>query len=162
MKIILAALIAAFSLSPLYGESLDLTRFEVIDERVDLMEVNHFYDEHGELVLDQVIFWVWSPHNSRFNVQAWQLIKKPTQVPIRNWSNRDYVAVWQDGEQLRKVRAATMLESWTQYDPEVYNRQVFPKKNRKGLINPPEKKVKVALLSMVQQVFKLLKIGDDK
>lgn len=119
-----AALLTAVSLNPIEPAT---------EERVDLMEVNHFYDEHGKLVFDQVIFYDWCEKQCRFNVRAWRLLKKPTQVPRRNWSSGDYVAVWQDGEQLRKVRAATMRESWTQYDPELVERQFLPKDQRREL-----------------------------
>ena len=45
-------------------------------EKVDLIEVNHFYDEQGKLVLDQLIFYDWSPADGRFQVRAWRLLKK--------------------------------------------------------------------------------------
>ncbi len=28
---------------------------------VDLIELNHSFDEHGKLVFHQIIFWRWSP-----------------------------------------------------------------------------------------------------
>ena len=80
-------------------------RESVTSDRVDLIELNHFYDEHGKHVFDQIIFYDWSPDDSRYHVRAWRLLKKPAQIPTRNWTQGDYIAVWHDGEVLRRVRA---------------------------------------------------------
>jgi hypothetical protein len=106
---------------------------DVAREKVDLMEVNHFYDEQGRLVFDQVIFYDWSPLDSRYMVRAWRLVKNPTQLPERDWRDGGYLAVWQDGEIVRRVQAASMRESWTQYDPELVEREFLPKERRKEL-----------------------------
>jgi hypothetical protein len=106
---------------------------DVAREKVDLMEVNHFYDEQGRLVFDQVIFYDWSPEHSRHMVRAWRLVKNPTQLPERDWRDGGYLAVWQDGEIVRRVQAASMRESWTQYDPELVEREFLPKERRKEL-----------------------------
>jgi hypothetical protein len=106
---------------------------DVARERVDLMEVNHFYDEQGRLVFDQVIFYDWSPEHSRYMVRAWRLVKNPTQLPERDWREGGYLAVWQDGEVVRRVQASSMRESWTQYDPELAEREYLPKERRKEL-----------------------------
>jgi hypothetical protein len=97
------------------------------------MEVNHFYDEQGRLVFDQVIFYDWAPEHSRYNVRAWRLVKNPAQLPERDWRDGGYLAVWQDGEVLRRVRAASMRETWTQYDPELVEREYLPKERRREL-----------------------------
>jgi hypothetical protein len=106
---------------------------DVSRERVDLMEVNHFYDEQGRLVFDQVIFYDWSPEHSRYMVRAWRLVKNPTQLPERDWRDGGYLAVWQDGEIVRRVQASSMRETWTQYDPELVEREYLPKERRKEL-----------------------------
>jgi 7,8-dihydro-6-hydroxymethylpterin-pyrophosphokinase len=66
-------------------------------------------------------------------VRAWRLLKKQTQVPHRDWQNRKFVAVWHDGEILREVEAETIRESWTQYDPELVEREFLPKDKRRDL-----------------------------
>jgi hypothetical protein len=114
---------------------------DVARERVDLMEVNHFYDEQGRLVFDQVIFYDWSPDHSRYMVRAWRLVKNPSQLPERDWRDGGYLAVWQDGEILRRVRAQSMRESWTQYDPELAEREYLPKEKRKELRSVKVEKV---------------------
>lgn len=109
---------------------------EVACDQVDLVEVNHFYDEHGKRVFDQVIFYDWSPSTSRYQVRAWRLLKSQNQYPVRNWERGDWSAVWHDGEVLREVRAASFRETWTQYDPELVERDYLPKDKRRELIKP--------------------------
>jgi hypothetical protein len=106
---------------------------DVSRDRVDLVEVNHFYDDVGRHVFDQVIFYDWSPGDCRHVVRAWRMVKKPHQLPQRNWTDDTYTATWNDGEVLREVRAATMRESWTQYDPELVEREYLPKEKRREL-----------------------------
>ncbi|MEX2173830.1 MAG: hypothetical protein WD872_05670 [Pirellulaceae bacterium] len=106
---------------------------DVAREQVDLIEVNHFYDEQGRLVFDQVIFYDWAPEQSRHMVRAWRLVKNPAQLPERDWREGGYQAVWQDGEVLRQVHARSMRETWTQYDPELVEREYLPKERRKEL-----------------------------
>jgi hypothetical protein len=106
---------------------------DVARETVDLIEINHFYDEHGRLVFDQVIFYDWSAGDARYMVRAWRLVKNPAQLPHRDWKDGGYSAFWQDGEQLRHVRSSSIRESWTQYDPELVEREYLPKERRKEL-----------------------------
>ena len=74
---------------------------DVASERVDLIEVNHFYDEQGDLVFDQIIFYDWSHPEGRYHVRAWRLLKTPAQLPRKSWKDRSYVAIWHEGEVLR-------------------------------------------------------------
>jgi hypothetical protein len=106
---------------------------EVARETVDLIELNHFYDEHGRLVFDQVIFYDWSAKDARYNVRAWRLVKNPSQLPQRDWHDGGYSAMWHDGEQLRNVHSRSIRETWTQYDPELVEREYLPKERRKEL-----------------------------
>lgn len=102
-------------------------------ESVDLMELNHFYDDQGRLVFDQVIFYDWSPDASRYMVRAWRLVKQPAQLPQRDWQQGGWLAIWHDGEILRRVQAQSQRESWTQYDPELVEREYLPKEKRREL-----------------------------
>ena len=108
-------------------------RDEVTIDRVDLVELNHFFDDHGKLVLDQLIFYDWSPAESRYQVRAWRLLKNPAQVPKRDAADGGYVARWHDGSVLRKVYARQFRETWTQYDPELVEREFLPKDKRRDL-----------------------------
>jgi hypothetical protein len=107
----------------------------VVDE-VDLIEVNHFYDEQGRHVFDQTIFYDWCPVQCRYNVRAWRLLKNPSQRPHRDWQGGGYVAFWHDGSLLRRVRGRAFRESWTQYDPELVERDFLPKEQRQDLHRP--------------------------
>jgi hypothetical protein len=120
----ISASVVAFAIAP----QEDVTR-----ESVDLIELNHFYDEHGRLVFDQVIFYDWSAADARYNVRAWRLVKNPAQLPQRDWSSRGYSAMWQDGEQIRHIHSMSIRETWTQYDPELVEREYLPKERRKEL-----------------------------
>lgn len=109
---------------------------DVAVERVDLVEVNHFFDDQGRHVFDQMIFYDWSQDVGRYQVRAWRLVKSPTQFPQRDWEQGNYLSIWQDGEVLRKIRAASARESWTQYDPELVEREYLPKELRRDLYQP--------------------------
>jgi hypothetical protein len=116
---------------------------DVVCDRVALIEVNHFYDEQGRLIFDQAIFYDWCPERERYQVRAWQLIKGPGQLPTRDWARGGWSATWKDGEILRRVQAASMRETWTQYDPELLEREWLPTQRRLGLSRgryspPPE------------------------
>jgi len=109
---------------------------QMVVDRVDLVEVNHYYDEHGRHVFDQTIFYDWCPVQCRYNVRAWRLVKTVSQLPHRDWRTGEYVAVWHDGSVLRKVRADSFRESWTQYDPELIEQDYLPKDQRRDLRRP--------------------------
>ena len=106
---------------------------DVVRESVDLIELNHFYDEHGRLVFDQVIFYDWSAGEARYNVRAWRLVKNQAQLPQRDWRSGGYSAMWQDGEQIRYIHSKSIRETWTQYDPELVEREYLPKERRREL-----------------------------
>ena len=106
---------------------------DVVRESVDLIELNHFYDEHGRLVFDQVIFYDWFAPEARYNVRAWRLVKNPAQLPQRDWTGGGFSALWQDGEQIRHIYSKSIRETWTQYDPELVEREYLPKEKRKEL-----------------------------
>ncbi len=109
---------------------------QMVVDRVDLIEVNHYYDEHGRHVFDQTIYYDWCPQQCRYNVRAWRLLKSASQLPHRDWKTNEYVAVWHDGSVLRKVRADQFRESWTQYDPELVEQDYLPKDQRRDLQKP--------------------------
>jgi hypothetical protein len=105
----------------------------VANDRVDLIEVNHVYDERGRLTFSQIIFYDWSAEDARFQVRAWRMLKTDAQIPHRDWATNDFVAVWQDDGILREVHADTFRESWTQHDPELVEREHLPKERRREL-----------------------------
>ena len=111
---------------------------QVAVDTVDRVEINHFFDDSGRHVFDQLIFYDWSYDAGRYQVRAWRLRKSEDQVPQRRWREAgSYVTQWLDGEIFRTVRSAEVLESWTQYDPELAERDYLPKELRRDLGLPP-------------------------
>lgn len=139
MSIQIAVCMAAFSLSP---------ADEVTVDEVDLVEVNHFYDDQGRLVFDQIIYYDWSPVHNRYQVRDWRLLKTPTQIPLRDWREGGYVSEWEDFKQrngLRRVKSKSVRETWTQHDPELVEREFLPQEKRAELTRiPPAAPVSVA------------------
>jgi hypothetical protein len=105
----------------------------VSTDAADVIELNHFYDTDGRQVFDQVIFWQWHADEGAYHVRAWRLWKQAAQTPWRDRLHGGYVTAWYDGERLRVVRATSLRETWTQFDPELDDRQLFPAHERRGL-----------------------------
>lgn len=111
-----------------------------IVDQVDVIETNHFYDDQARHVFDQLVFYEWSRRDSRYQICDWRLIKSPTQVPQKDEKRNLYTVTWHDGQVLRQVRAISVRETWTQFDPELIERQFLPKEWRKELtklVKPP-------------------------
>lgn len=102
-------------------------------DTVDVIEINHYYDQQGQLVLDQLIFYDWSPQKSHFDVRAWRLLESPIQTPRKDAATGRYVAIWRDAKTIRKVLAKNVRESWTQYDPEMVERRFLAREQRRDL-----------------------------
>lgn len=105
------------------------------EDSVDVIEINHFVNESGQVQLDQIIFYDWSPSQSRYIVRAWRSIKTPAQLPMK-LPGGGYQAVWhdaRDGNVLRKVYARSVVETWTTYDPETVNQEYLDRNLRREL-----------------------------
>ena len=105
----------------------------VIKDVVDLVEVNHYHDARGDHIFDQLIFYDWSSQKHRFQVRAWRLIKTESQLPRRDYRQATYLVRWHDDGVLREVTAASCRETWTQYDPELIERENLPQDQRLDL-----------------------------
>ena len=96
----------------------------VVTDRVDLLEVNHFYDANGEPVFTQFIWWDYNRAENRYDVRAWKLDKgEPQQGGTVTW--------WDGG--VRRVVAGQRRETFTQFDPELTAREVLSTDRRRGL-----------------------------
>ena len=107
-----------------------------VQERADLTELNHFYDDNGKLVFDQTIFYDWSVADERYHVRAWRLMKNaPAELTHRDWLRGGYRTTWHDSgsEIITDVWSPEYRETWTQYDPELVEREYLPKEKRKEL-----------------------------
>ncbi len=103
------------------------------NDTADLVELNHFYDEEGRKVFDQVIWYDWNETYSRFDVIDWRLVKCESILPVVDRERGGYSQVWWDGESARVVKSKGMRETWTQYDPELCERESLAKDQRRGL-----------------------------
>ena len=120
----------------------------VVSDRADVIEPNHYHDDCGRHVFDQVIFWDWDCEGCLFHVRDWRMVKQLVSEPApgvfphytglnwqfrRDWERDCWVAYGRDGTVTREVKASAMRESWEQYDPELAAREVRPKERRRGL-----------------------------
>ena len=105
----------------------------VVEDTADVVEVNHYYDEDGRQVFTQLIFWDWIADESAFRVFAWRMVKSPEQMPVYDWWRDCYVTQFLDQQTLRRVVSKARRDTWTQYDPELFDRQFLPQQQRRGL-----------------------------
>jgi len=105
----------------------------IVKDEVDLVEINHYHDARREHVFDQLIFYDWSSQKRRFQVRAWRLIKTDSQLPRRDHRQGNWLVRWHDDGILREVVAASRRETWTQYDPELIERDNLPQDQRLDL-----------------------------
>lgn len=107
-----------------------------ISERVDLIELNHFYDDLGRHAYDQVIFYEWSPDYCRFHVIAWCLVEDLSRMPVKVPGSGEYAVRWYDRDSKiqREVRSKTYRETWSQVDPERANKKLIEEKYRISLL----------------------------
>lgn len=104
----------------------------VIADRCDLVEVNHLYDEDARHIFTQTIYFDWCDETCRFQVRAWRLVKRQSLMPAKGGDV--FRASWiENGDTLRSVSAKAFRESWTQYDPELIERDVLPSGDRRDL-----------------------------
>lgn len=119
----------------------------VIEDRCAIIELNHYHDDEGRLVFAQLVFWDWSSDECRYQVCDWRMVKTcqprpdvpPTHYPTPELDRAGARCVWVEGEAIRCVRASSRRESWTLYDVELYDREAWPKENRRGLSALPRR-----------------------
>lgn len=114
----------------------------VAKEHVDLIELNHFYDELGRHVYDQVIFYEWAPDTCEHYVRAWCLVdpkETPNCTPRQNHRDQRWHVRWfdRDNRVVREVDSLHFRESSTQTDPERLNKKKLDEKLRVALIQVP-------------------------
>ena len=110
-------------------------RCEKNSDSCDLIEINHYLNYAGEVALDQVIFWEYSPGLGRMVVRDWRTLKCLHQLPHRT-STGVYRACWhdsRDGNALRVVSARSAIETWTTYDAEQVNQEIVDRNQRRWL-----------------------------
>ncbi len=108
----------------------------VLRDRCDVIELNHFYDDVGRHIFDQVIFYNWD--GRRHQVLDWRLVKSEGHLPQR-LPGGSCRCLFADQDALREVTGTSARESWTQFDPELTEREFLPKERRRLLLrrSPP-------------------------
>lgn len=102
-------------------------RHEPVCDQFHRLEWNAVIDEGGNVRLTQLL-----GRDEGGVIHFWRLAK-PNMKPRRDWSRGDFVSVFQDGEVLREVRAATFDETWDYGDYEVEQRGKVPVCQRREL-----------------------------
>jgi len=110
-------------------------------DHCDLIEHNSYHDASGRLVLDQLIFWEWSPSLDRYHVREWTLSDNDKQ-PQRDYRSGLWITKYTDRDAKldRVIKSAHYRRSFTQVDPERENQKLLPESERHGLIKrlPPQ------------------------
>ncbi len=123
-----------------------LTGFEDhVRDRVDLVEFNHFYDEQGRNVFNQLIFYDWDSNLGEFVCRA-SRTEGVTHVDMATeylhdrgtyrttWLERHAINAYDSPQvELHICDSKFYRETWTHYDPELENRSLLPKERRRGL-----------------------------
>jgi hypothetical protein len=120
---------------------------DMLCDTVDLIEINHCYDDKGQLVFDQLLFYDWCPVKARYDVRDWRLLRSPMQIPKRDPETGMSVVIWRDGHVLRRIHTTTVRESWTQYDPEITEQQHLSKDQRRSFVKLSARRRVVAPLA---------------
>lgn len=98
----------------------------VVHDHCDLLEHNRVYDDNGALVFEQILVRDWNRRTGRYDIRAWLIVKPEHLLEHKR-------VVWQDGTALRKVTSDHWRDTWTQYDPELSDREQLPTTERRGL-----------------------------
>jgi hypothetical protein len=108
---------------------------DVVEERVDVIHRELFYDGEGRLVFVQIIFMedvLWPTGRLSPEVVAWRLEKDHSPAVQRDIRGGFYV-LWNDGGTTRRVSARSYVESHSQTDSELAAREWLPPDQRRGL-----------------------------
>lgn len=102
---------------------------EVLADRVSVIEINHVQCLWtGKETLVQVIYWRWWT-DDQHHVAEWRtLSSQPHARFVRD--GRQWVEVRPEGRFRREIRADSLRETWTVYDPEVVDRDSLPTPSR--------------------------------
>ena len=121
------------------------TSGEELSQRVDLIELNHFYDDLGRHAYDQVIFYEWSLDYRRYHVIAWSLVEDNlARMPTHDHARDVYVVRWydRDAKMKRSVWSKLFRETWSQVDPERANKKLMDEKYRVSLLRAPSRQLR--------------------
>ncbi len=131
MGLVLRATIAVVAVTLVAGS----TANHVTTDHVDLVEVNYCYDDQGHPMIQQLIFYDWCPASRCYRVRDFRLLETVESLPHRVRGGRAYVVTWYDDRDgiARRVIAKAVRKTYTRHDPEMVERERFPKDTRREL-----------------------------
>lgn len=102
--------------------------------RVDVIELNEQYDTRRGQTFQQVLFWSRYP-DGQLHIRQWLLIGNPRTNSFRldHSSGSRCVCSWSTDGVPYEVEAPAFRESKAPNDPELIDRNVFPKRDRQPL-----------------------------
>ena len=113
---------------------------QVVTDRVDVIELNYFLNEVGAINFAQVIFWEWDSASRRFRVVDFHILEQDTEhIWPAKMSSGLYVYFWWDSRAgtCRRIVAPYFYTTVTREDPEMKDRDKWPKDERRELRPPP-------------------------
>lgn len=116
----------------LLGESAGGYNYEVYD-RVDIIELNHLHSKDWEHIMDQIIYWEWVHNEGEYRVVDWRKKKTENYRPHEDFNTGLFVAVFEDNQIIRRIESVSFMETETNYDPEVLDRDHLPTSKRRLL-----------------------------
>ena len=96
---------------------------------VEVVELNHVYDDEGRRVFSQVILWDWCARDSSHHVRDWAYVDKPPYAKVSG--NTAYVP---SGRGVQVIKGRAVRETWSQYDREAMDRAEVPERLRNRVI----------------------------
>lgn len=91
------------------------------EERVDLIELNHFYDDRGKPVFTQYIIYEWNDGHAEYHVRNFLMEEKI--LFFKNHFAGLYTIILPETRVQVKITSQNFKESWTQIDPERINKK---------------------------------------
>lgn len=100
---------------------------EPLTDQAESLEINYVYDDCGRAVFTQAIVRQWNPYTARDEIRAWWQVTSAGDEPSAN------LVLRLDHGKLRRIRAARVYVTHTQYDRELAERETLPPHERRGL-----------------------------
>lgn len=115
-------------------------RPRVITDHCDILEENHYYSpDDGRHVFTQMLFWSVD-RNQVERIRDWRLVKPHTdseteigQLHVFGNRHRGYRAMWIENGVAREVTSPLFRKTYTNFDPEIRNREIQPQELREPL-----------------------------
>lgn len=107
-----------------------------IDVECSYVEVNHFYDNDGKKVFSQLILWndgQFGPQVIDYKMLSRGRFSNEDDFKIVDYTDRNPLLIVEHSSLIFRVRCGSIQETWTQFDPELVNREVYPKLDRQTI-----------------------------